>query len=531
MTATSSPQNHHPALWQSLFLTALLLAAGFTTACGSSGTPASTPPKLVGDTAVTLALSSNANDQLNQYFQDIEGITLTSQSGKTVTLFSQPAQQSNGFAEFIHSNGRLNPLVTLSVPQDVYTAATVTVGYAQFTCVSQSAGSLNTNTWSYQQVPSSNVTVTLPAPITVTGNSMGLLLNLQILQSASFGGTCASSFPPQFSITPAFTLTPMMLPSQSTNALNGKITDFHGQIEAVGADGSSLSLVLPFQEGARAISVVTGTQTSYQGVSGFSGLGNGAFVILDGTLQTDGSLLASRIAVEDGTAVNVLSGQVLQVAASVPVIDVYGIEYQGPNAADVLGGPYFNIPNATFQISGQLTNLASLPFVPSFNASNIVPGQNVYLGTGAFPVSGYATASTVTLIPQTINGTVVGSTSVGGFTEYTVSLASYDLFPTLAVQPGQNTLLSNPGQVQVYVDGNTELLNKQPLVSGGTFRFYGLIFNDNGTLRMDCSEVTDGVSFTPGASSAALVTGTSQVVRHQGSSVLPPMVSVTTRAH
>jgi len=29
---------------------------------------------------------------------------------------------------------------------------------------------------------------------------------------------------------------------------------------------------------------------------------------------------------------------------------------------------------------------------------------------------------------------------------------------------------------------------------GGTFRFHGLIFNDNGTLRMDCDEVSTGVS-------------------------------------
>jgi hypothetical protein len=41
------------------------------------------------------------------------------------------------------------------------------------------------------------------------------------------------------------------------------------------------------------------------------------------------------------------------------------------------------------------------------------------------------------------------------------------------------------------------------LASGGTFRFYGLVFNDNGTLRMDCAQVNDGVDENPQPSSAA----------------------------
>ncbi|HEY6338090.1 MAG TPA: hypothetical protein VIW68_06320 [Candidatus Sulfotelmatobacter sp.] len=30
-----------------------------------------------------------------------------------------------------------------------------------------------------------------------------------------------------------------------------------------------------------------------------------------------------------------------------------------------------------------------------------------------------------------------------------------------------------------------------------TLCFYGLVFNDNGTLRMDYAQVNDGVAFTP----------------------------------
>jgi hypothetical protein len=96
-------------------------------------------------------------------------------------------------------------------------------------------------------------------------------------------------------------------------------------------------------------------------------------------------------------------------------------------------------------------------------------------------------------VPQTINGTVTAVGSEGSFTTYTVSLAAYDLIPALAVQPGQTTATTNPSTVVVYVDSNTQQLNtKQPTV-GDVFRFNGLIFNDSGTLRLDCAQVNDGV--------------------------------------
>jgi hypothetical protein len=140
----------------------------------------------------------------------------------------------------------------------------------------------------------------------------------------------------------------------------------------------------------------------------------------------------------------------------------------------------------------------------------------------------------MTLMPQTINGTVAGSSSSGNFTDYTVSLAPYDLFPMLAVQPNQTTVEKNPSQVEVYIDSNTQLLNTQPLAAGSTLRFYGLVFNDNGTLRMDCAQVNDGVDFSAQASAsqqAHMEKGAVQQVRREGSSSLQQTITVTVIAH
>jgi hypothetical protein len=165
----------------------------------------------------------------------------------------------------------------------------------------------------------------------------------------------------------------------------------------------------------------------------------------------------------------------------------------------------------------------------------MVAGQDVDVSTSAnLNLAGpnYTPANTITLIPQTIDGTVGGSSTSGNFTDYTVTLASYDLFPALAVQQGQTTLLSNPSQVEVYVDSNTQMLNTQPLAAGSTLRFYGLVFNDNCTLRMDCAQVNDGVDFStpPSASQQAhMEKGAVQQIRSEGSNSLQRIISVTTR--
>jgi hypothetical protein len=304
--------------------------------CGSGGGPAGlsgNPPPAEANSTVTVVLSGTANDQLSEFDIEFQSITLTGTGGKTVTLLSQ-SQTS----EFIHVNGTTEPLLTVTVPQDVYTAATVAVGGAQ-------------------------------------------------------------------------------------------------------------------------------------------------------------SLLATRIAVEDPSPVDVQRGPILFVSnSSSPVMYMDPRQEQGMDRR--VDMETFNFGSATFQISGQLNNLPTLPFTPSFAASNMVPGQNVYISSPAFLLTGpyLAVATTITLMPQTINATVVGSSTSGNFTVYNVALGAYDPFPSLAVQPGQTALLTDPNNVEVYVDSQTLMLNSSAPAVGNTLRFYGLVFNDNGTLRMDCAQISDGVT-------------------------------------
>jgi hypothetical protein len=522
-----------------LLLLAVLFVAAAATSCGSSGNMASTP-KLSGNTSVNLLLSSTANAELSQFDLQFETFSLTNQSGKTVSLIS--TQQPS---ELIQLNGSPQPFMTVSVPQDVYTSATATIGTSSFICLtvlpasSSSPGSLDISEYSYTDTPNTDVTVNLPSPITISGYSMSLSLNLLASQSASFA-SCDPKGAAQFSISPTFNLSPTTLVAQPTNSGNGKLSGLEGEIATISGSGFTLN-VPQGPGGTKTQSVTSNSSTLFQGVSGLSSLAVGTFVNMDGAIQSDGSLVATRVAVEDALAVNVLTGPVVQVAASVPVLAMFGREQQGPlvslggTAGEYQGGaPYFDFTNSVFQISGELPNLQSLPFVPSFTAGNMVPGQNVDITAPALVFGGgvYTPANTVTLIPQTINASVIGSTTNGGFTVYTVSLANYDIFPTMAVQPGQTTLLTNPGEVQVYVDSNTQQVNTQSLSAGNTLRFYGLVFNDSGTLRMDCAQISDGVSFSPQAkSSSQLGTGAVRTTLGRGMGTLKPTISTVTQAH
>jgi len=492
-----------PAKSYVLFITVII--AGLSAGCGSSGPSNSPTSKLTGNTSVTVLLSSTANDQLSEFDIGFLGLTLTSQSGKTVTLLPTSAPGSGPGAEFMRMNGAAEPLITTTIPQDTYTSATATLNGALFVCVELyvpgggQVDELVTATYQDMGLPASAVTVTLPAPITVTGTSMGLSLDLQVSQSASFSSCFTPNGFSTYSITPTFTLAPLTLSSQPTNAVNGLLTGIDGQITALGTDGNSFTLVLPDSQGTRSISVGSNASTAYQGISGFSALGVGTFVDMDGAIQPDGTVLATRIAVEDPAAADMVGGPIIEVANSVSILSMVAREQQGKDFACcyLIGGMEADYSAAIFQISGEMANLGSLPFVPSFGALNMVPGQNVYITVPSFSSSSpRLAAATITLMPQTIDGTVTASSQNGNFTVYTVSLAPYDLFSALAAQPGQTNVENDAGQVQVYVDSSTQLLNKQMLAAGDNFRFYGLVFNDNGTLRMDCAQVNDGVAFS-----------------------------------
>jgi Domain of unknown function (DUF5666) len=474
-----------------------MLVAGLVTGCGggSSPTPVApilTPPLQI--TSVTVLVSSTANDRVVQANLTVTSLMLTDAMGNAVNVLSSPRS-----AEFMHLNGPTESLATVDVPQGVYTAATATLGNGNFACVAlTSSGGIFAGTTT---LISGTPTVTVPAPISISGTHLNLVLNLQI--SSSQGNSACSALytaPPPGSmatITPAFTLTAMAPTAQMMSSDLAGETGLIGVVSALASDGSGFSVA---GADGPTWSVKANGSTVFQGIAGLSALSVGVPVNFDASPQSDGSLLASRVEVTDANVseLTVWRGPMIFISNAAPQWDLFVTESAGPLYVGAEGGPWalgFGA-NAIYQTSAQFGNLSSLPFSATFAANNIVAGQSVYLSThaSAFPNSpGLVAVTTVTLLPQTINGTVTAVASAGSFTTYTVALANYNLFTALAQQAGQTTILTNPGSLVVYIDGSTQTLNTAPLAVGSLLRFNGLVFNDNGMLRMDCAEVWDGV--------------------------------------
>jgi hypothetical protein len=222
----------------------------------------------------------------------------------------------------------------------------------------------------------------------------------------------------------------------------------------------------------------------------------GMFVDTDLAIQMDGSLLAGRVTVADPVARDVAIGPIAGVYGQATLLYTTQIQQQGDDTPLPIDWQFHYTGNTVFKTSGQFTNVQNLPFTATFDASSIVAGQNVYLTSSFISTQGgvNSLASTITLVPQTINGIVTSVSNSGGFQIYNVTLPAYNLIPALTAEAGQSTVLNTPASVVVYVDSNAHMFNAAPIAPGSLFRFNGLIFDDNGTLRMDCGQVNDGVT-------------------------------------
>jgi hypothetical protein len=491
----------HPSKFPIITLCTVLIAG-----CGAK-TGSNSVSMPTGNTNVTLLTTSTANDRLTEFNVGFNTIRLINQSGKEIDLLS-----ANEHAEFIHLNGRAQPLLSVSVPEDTYISANATIGPTDFVCLGGASGGRTASLEAaYGYTPDANIKIEVPAPIHVNGTSMALLLDLQVSQSASWATSyCGPTS--SFSITPTFKL----VASSSTFA-NAAMTKAHGLDGlVVSVDSANRSFVVNAADGplagvdasgsyatweSAAWRINTTEATEFQGVSSLSGITIGMPVNLDATLQTDGSLLASRVAVADldTSILSVFSGPLVKVMSSEPVLKAAGTEQYGyfsTRNGSFLGATSFSFANADFKISDEISNVQQLPFVAKFDNTTMASGQTISItwhATGEQPDSGDIPAATIMLLPQTINGTVRSIASAGDFDIYTIRLAPYDLFPQFAVQLLQSTVLNDPSTVVVYADHNARLLNTQAISIGNPFRFRGAIFNDRGALKMDCVQINDGV--------------------------------------
>ncbi|HWO34063.1 MAG TPA: hypothetical protein VNO32_35145, partial [Candidatus Acidoferrum sp.] len=343
--------------------------------CGSQmGGPA--PAKT---TQMVVLLTTTANDQLSSFTANLTSIALVDSSGKSTTIPIGANLQSGATVEWMHLNGASEPLPAVSVPQATYVSATVTVSICTFSYVTFANQSLTTA--EYTGGPcgqgTGSTTVNLSKPITVTGTVMALSLDLQVSQSFTLIGSGATAV---VTISPVFNLTPISIAAPPTDETNGKVIGVAGQVMSLNMNANSFTAQTP--DGV-SLTLSTNASTTFQGIAAFSSLSANLLVNFDAAIQSDGSLLATRVEVDDATAMLEAIGPYIVSAGAAGGFSTELLEFNGCAAS---GNPlcgaegrtlFQSNSNTVFHVSQQFPNLASLPFPATFSSADFLQGQNI----------------------------------------------------------------------------------------------------------------------------------------------------------
>jgi hypothetical protein len=398
---------------------ALSVPALFTSGCGGGSTSSSsssgsgTGPVAGESTTVAIQLSSTANDEFVHFNMTVNQISLTNQAGKTAIIFNTPTD-----VDFIPANGNSVPFATVSAPQDVYTSAAIAVSNPRFSYISMDQqGGIYVATDAYGYTPTPPV-VNLTSPITVSGSAMALKVDLQVSQSGSYTGA-----PPNqtaYTINPTFQLSTFAIPAKPTSPQNGLSIGLSGQIASIDNAGNSLTVALAGHPltGSQSLQVALNPSTVIQGVPSASSLTPGALIGMDLALQSDASYAATRIEVPDATSTNLNTGQLMEIDPSYNnYVTSDSIQQEGGILSTQpvgMGYPYQFGTSTIFSTSLRFQNLGGLPFSPVFNASTLAAGQMVSIGSTSISFMGgtWTTPTSITLVPQTIDGLVTSVSKV-----------------------------------------------------------------------------------------------------------------------
>jgi hypothetical protein len=456
---------------------AALLAAAAFVAAGCSAINAVTglvTPTTVSSTpvAVPMTITDTPGDQVIAASLTLNSIVLTDATGKTASILSAPMT-----FEATHLDAVQEPLFTPAIPQDTFTSVTLAYSNAQVAYLDPATRRVVLTS---ATLANNGQTITFATPIVVNSTTTSLLVDFLVANSVSISGTTVT-------VTPAFHIAAVPIPPQPTNGTNGLQCGYKGKVTALGTNSFTLT-----NPSGNSLVIKVNANTQYQGLSGFSALAVGALVEVDTITQSDGSLLAARVEVQvlPNAVSHLLVGPVTAVTGS-PATSFTEMVHQN------IGGSATSSPveidtitvtgTTAFLLPGRLANLTvgSAPFTPSFSAATIFAGQSVTVATSGV-TNNAATAVGVALNPQTVGGVLIGGAMPACIPCWGSVIVQLPSGHWLATLTGQTT-------VTVYINsGNLQAINSATPVIGGTVRFHGFLFKNNGALVMLALAEADG---------------------------------------
>ena len=413
-------------------LSMLLALCGLTVVgCGGGGTTLSTNPQAgaVFVTGEDAPLSSVVSLNLS-----INSITLTGASNSP-QLVSSPIT-----VDFARLVGLREPLAFGAVPADTYTKATFVLSSPVINYISPGTPpQVSTLNGTFANPTSTNpqttsVTVSFPTPMVVTANGLaGMHTEFDIRQSLAVDNAGQITG----------VISPVMF-VEAVKAINpdGQITDLTGTIVSVNVAGSSFVMQGPF---GHQFTVAVNGSTDYNGGYTLATLPTSSgFVALQGTVQMDGTILASDVEFIT-TDLAFISGRILALNPTTGPVQTVTLW-----VGETCGGASSLVDTVqTVDVSG-VSNYAICFFNNSwfspnnlFGNSSMLMGQRIFIA-GSF--SGSFTPDFISLRRQGVYGMVVpGSVTVtsgnaGNFQLLNTGLLGLSLGGPLTVNTGAGTL-------------------------------------------------------------------------------------------
>jgi hypothetical protein len=360
-----------------LLIVALTGAAALEGGCSSPIHQSSPPPVQAGTSQVSFTVRDAPPTGVTvvSFKIDIVGAALQSNSGNVSLLNgSEPAE-----IELTKLETESALLGTSQVPAGTYTGLQITLANPDLTVFNNSGAAIgscaNNSACEFKPAASGSVTFTAPPfPLTLSANSSSALqldVNLNNIINSDFS----------LNLTGANILTVTQVAVAPGDQENE--TDVSGQIKSIGTN----QFVLQDSSSAMMVTITVNSQTVYKEfdeagcqAANFSCLAPGQTVEVEQTLQSDGTLVASRVGLKESEHGEEVEGSIVSLSGNPPTQLQMVVLDEVPNITGVSVGNSVtvNIQNgASFQMD---SSEAPIPNGLSFaSAADLLVGQEIHV--------------------------------------------------------------------------------------------------------------------------------------------------------
>jgi hypothetical protein len=416
-------------------------------------------------------------DWMLAFSMNISSMSLTGSNGSATVVSSSIPM------EMMHLMGIMQPIAMVSAPQGTYTGASITISSATVMYMDP------TTKVPVQATISGPMTgnIAFTSPITVGSTPMVMGFDLDLGSSVTMGSNGNLTMNPVFHVTSGTQGT-----GNPMDPANGGIQQMMGSISSV----SGNSFVMTSMQTAQNFTFATNSSTVFSGTS-MSSMANGMLVVVDASLQSDGSLLCTRIQSMMNSG-GVMGGGMITAVTGSPATSLTMVMQNGAGtgmmSSDFADGVSISLSGDTsYQVDEDNMDMAGLPFTPGFDQNHIYVGQSVMpisssgmmnggMGGGMMggsSMAGTITASEVELEPQGLSGTAGVAVSSGATTSFTMNLPSGCAFTTL----------TGATSVTIFQQPQTTVVGSSPIASGSSMHAFGLLFFDSGHWKMVASRI------------------------------------------